>query len=378
MSEFQSKPKKKNSKPLYLLLAFTGVFMGFIYLITRPSLQSTAIRELQTCFNSEDVKQCWYKYKADLSQDVEFISETRNKLASLNLADGELQTCRRWLPSPPTSINLIIVPDLSLRIIDTLNNSDQIKNDTTLLSSIWRNFALQTRLKMDSKDRLIIDVTDEGQAGGSFRTIANELIFDLSEHHNKSNRIYFDAVGNRFNLNIAKLYSLAEKNPIGADYHYYFEQRLPKHLKKSTLYDNYRNILIIISDGYLESQKAERTGTWAYTGTFAERTIVSNQLRSGKSYKEALSLLKPIPDCSTHFPDLEVLILETNPRTTRSEQEPNDPGTVNDFTIMKSQWANWFKSLDVKNANSEFFLQRNDATNITIKQIEEFLYQGKL
>jgi hypothetical protein len=127
MEQFQSKPKKKNRKPLYLLLAFLAVFIVFIYFITRPSLQSVAIRELQTCFNTEDVKQCWYKYKTELSQDAEFVSETRNKLASFNLSDNDIQTCKGWLPPPPTSINLIIVPDLSKRIIDTINNPDQVK-----------------------------------------------------------------------------------------------------------------------------------------------------------------------------------------------------------------------------------------------------------
>jgi hypothetical protein len=373
--DYQAPPKKKNRKPLYLLLAFLLVFIAFIYFITRPSLQSLAIKELQTCYNTEDVKQCWYKYKVELSQDAEFLTETRNKLASFNLAENEIQTCKGWLPPPPTSINLIIVPDLSLRIIDTINNPDQVKNDTTLLNAIWQNFVLQTKLKMDSKDRLVLDVTDEGQAGGSFRTVANDLIFDLSENHGKSNRLYFDKVGNRFSQNVSKLYSLASKQPIGADYHYYFEQRLPKNIKKSTLQDNYRNILVIITDGYLESQNAQRTGIWAYTGTFAERNFVSNQLRGGKSYNEALSVLKPIPDCTTHFPDLEILVIEVNPRTNRSEQEKADFGTVNDFTIMKSQWTNWFKLLGVKNANNDFFMRRNDATQITRKQIEDFLKQ---
>lgn len=373
MEQFQSKPKKKNRKPLYLLLAFLAVFIVFIYFITRPSLQSVAIRELQTCFNTEDVKQCWYKYKTELSQDEEFVSETRNKLASFNLSDNDIQSCKGWLPPPPTSINLIIVPDLSKRIIDTINNPDQVKNDTILLNAIWKNFVSQVRLKMDSKDRLVLDVTDEGQAGGSFRTIANQLIFDLSEHKNKSNRLYFDNIGNRFSQNVSKLYSLASKDPIGADYHYYFEQRLPKLIKKSTLKDNYRNILLIVTDGYLESEKAERTGIWAYTGTFSERTNVSNQLKSGKSYSEALSLIRPIPDCPTHFTDLEVLVIEVNPRAKRSAQEPNDPGTVHDLTIMKSQWSNWFRMIGIKNIESEFFIRRNDATDITIKQIEEFL-----
>jgi hypothetical protein len=373
MDQFHSKAKKKNRKPLYLLLAFLTVFIGFIYFITRPSLQSVAIRELQTCFNVEDVKQCWYKYKTELSQDAEFVLETRNKLVSFNLTDNEIQTCKEWLPPPPTSINLIVVPDLSKRINDTLNNPDQVKNDIVLLNAIWKNFVSQVRLKMDSKDRLVIDVTDKGQAGGSFRTIANHLIFDLSEHKNKSNRLYFDNVGDQFNQNVSKLYSLASKDPIGADYYYYFEQKLPKLMKKSTLTDNYRNVLLILTDGYLEAESAKMTGTWAYTGTFKERNIVSKQLSGGKIRSEVLGLMKPIPDCTADFSDLEVLVIEVNPRTKRSEQEPNDPGTVHDLEILKYHWTKWFRLIGIKNSESDFFIQRNDATVITVKQIEEFL-----
>ncbi|RZK68244.1 MAG: hypothetical protein EOO95_00340, partial [Pedobacter sp.] len=111
MEQVQKK-KKKDKKPLYILFGFLVFFGLFIYLITRPSSQSEAIKELKTSFNKKDIEMVWYKYKADLYQDEEFLLETRKKLSNLNLTDEELKECTGWLPPAPKSINLIIVPDL--------------------------------------------------------------------------------------------------------------------------------------------------------------------------------------------------------------------------------------------------------------------------
>ena len=81
--------KKKDKKPLYILAGFLVFFGVFIYLITRPSNQSKAIKEIETCFNKKDVEMVWYKYKADLYQDEDFLLETRKKLSSLTLTEEE-------------------------------------------------------------------------------------------------------------------------------------------------------------------------------------------------------------------------------------------------------------------------------------------------
>ena len=55
MEPVQKKPKKKkDKKPLYILTGFLVFFGVFIYLITRPSNQSKAIKEIETCFNNNN------------------------------------------------------------------------------------------------------------------------------------------------------------------------------------------------------------------------------------------------------------------------------------------------------------------------------------
>ena len=86
---------------------------------------------------------------------------------------------------------MIVIPDLSRRITDTLNNPSQIEHDKTVFKAVWNTFVEYSKLKQDSKDRIIVDVTDIEQARGQFGNIANQLQFDLSTHSGKSNRLYF-------------------------------------------------------------------------------------------------------------------------------------------------------------------------------------------
>ena len=183
--------KRKDKKPLYILVGFLLFFALFIFLITRPSNQSKAIKEIQTSFNKKDIEMVWLKYKADLYQDEDFLLEIRTKLSTFNLTENEIQECRSWLPPPPTSINLIIIPDLSRRINDTINNPNQIRNDLFVLTTIWKSFVGVSKYKQDTKDKLIVDVTDIDQAKGQFGDVANNLQFDLSNHKGKSNILFF-------------------------------------------------------------------------------------------------------------------------------------------------------------------------------------------
>ena len=132
---------------------------------------------------------------------------------------------------------------------------------------------------MDSKDRLLIDVTDGGQAGGNFRVIANNMIFDLSGHRDKVNLLYFNKQGHKYEDNIDSLYKLA-KHPLGADYREYFCRNLKQHIKPNTLFDDYRNVMVIITDGYLESDKT------LYTGNLPLHNDMCRLLKSGKGLDE--------------------------------------------------------------------------------------------
>lgn len=358
MENIQKKQKKKkDKKPLYILVAFLLFFGLFIYAITRPSTQSKAMKELETSFNKKDVEMVWYKYKADLYQDEEFLYETRKKLTGLNLNEEEINECRGWLPPPPTSINLIIVPDLSRRIIDTLNNPNQIKNDIFVLETIWKSFVEFSKLKQDTKDKLIVDVTDIDQAKGQFGEVANNLQFDLSTHKGKSNRLFFTSEKNeQFESSIKEMYKLAKDKPLGADYRFYLRRYLVNYIKKPTLFENIINKVVIITDGYLEAENKP-----ADTKIYGFEKQLHNSVSIGNTLQVITNYGLNIPKVDIDLSNTEVLICEVNERKA---------GKGFDFEILKTYWEDWFKRMDVKKVS---FIQREQANEITAKRVTEFI-----
>ncbi len=351
--------KKKDRKPLYILFGFIIFFGIFIYAITRPSTQSKGIKELETSFNKKDVEMVWYKYKADLYQDEEFLQATRQKLTNLELSQEEIKECRSWLPPAPTSINLIVIPDLSRRIVDTINNPSQINNDIFVLKIIWKSFVNAAKLKQDTKDKLVIDVTDIDQAKGQFEVVANNLQFDLSSHHGKSNRLYFTKEKDKqYEQSIKELYQLAKDKPLGADYRFYLRRYLKNHLRNPTLFDNYVNKVIIITDGYLEAEdKAPDTKIYGLEKELYRAVSIGNvpAIITSKGLN--------IPKVDIDLSNTEVLVCEVNERKA---------GKGFDFEILNAYWDDWFNRMGRKKF---LFIPREQASDLTARRISEFITQ---
>lgn len=349
--------KSKDKKPLFILAGFLVVFGLFIYFITRPSTQSIAIQELDRSFNKKDVEMVWYKYKADLYKDDEFLTEVRKKLSSFNLSEDEIHECKGWLPTPPTSINLIIIPDLSRRIIDTVNNPNQISNDFFVLQTIWKSFTDFSKLKQDTKDKLIVDITDIDQAKGQFGKVANDLQFDLSSHKGKSNRLFFTSDKDKqFENSIKEMYKLAKDKPLGADYRFYLRRYLINHLKQPTFFDNIINKVVIITDGYLEGEnKPADTKIKGYESQLYPSVSIGNTLQVITN--NGLN----IPIVNIDLSNTEVLVCEVNERKR---------GKGFDYDILKAYWEDWFKRMNVKKIT---VIQREQANNLTGKRVADFI-----
>ena len=357
-------------------LVFVFVFFGaFVLFLLQPPPSKKAFNELEKCTSTSEIKQCWAKYRDELSQDDEYILATKNKLSALSPTSKEIDECKKWLPKMEPYINLIIVPDLSSRIIDEKNNLHQSITDTALLNHIYNVFKNTVKIKKDSKDRLLVDVTDQFQAGQNFAEFANNLDFDLSKHKNQSNRLFFDKKGDAFSKNISDLYNLASSNKIrGADYINYIDSKLNQgdRLKESDLYNEYRNLLIIITDGYIES------GSGYYTGIYNERKAICDKYKKFNipytSISDiSLNIHSSIQYKYTDLSKFEVLILEVRPRTNSIPKEPNANPTECDPEILTAIWSDWLKSMKIKNSGSTFFNFHEDNINITKSKIDQFI-----
>ena len=269
----------------------------------------------------------------------------------------KLKICIGWLPPANTNLNLIVIPDLSRRITDTLNNPNQISNDILVLQTIWKSFVDYSKLKQDTKDRLIIDVTDIDAAKGQFGKVANNLQFDLSNHKGKSNRLFFtNDKDNTFEKNITEMYALAKQKPLGADYRFYLRRYLENNLKKSTLFDSYKNKVIIITDGYLEAENKP-----ADTKINGFQKELYNAVTIGNISEVITKNNLNIPKVNIDLSNTEFFVCEVNERKA---------GKTYDFEILKAYWEDWFKRMNAKKIE---FYPREKANDISTKRVNQFI-----
>jgi hypothetical protein len=218
-----------------------------------------------------------------------------------------------------------------------------------------------SRLKQDTKDKLIVDITDIDQAKGQFGAVANNLQFDLSNHKGKSNRLFFTSDKDKqFETSIRKMYKLAKEKPLGADYRFYLRRYLANNLKKPTLFDNYINKLVIITDGYLEAE-GKPADTKIISGYYDYRPQLYPSVETGNILDVITSNQLNIPKVDIDLYNTEILVCEVNERKT---------GKGFDFEILKTYWEDWFKRM---NAKKIVFIQREQANDITAKRVAEFV-----
>jgi hypothetical protein len=353
-------------------------------------------RELWDCKTEDCVMKVFDEHKErfiksndrlEMEIDEDFLERVRKRLDKLPLTDGQMEKWGKWL-RVPTSLNLLVVPDLSRRIVDTMNNPHQIDNDKVILRYIWEAFGDFAKSEIETEHRLTIDVTDERQVNGRFWTVANNLKFDLfgekmgrvTKRARDSVRTLYDSrldsMGKQYKRNIDTMYLLAKEKPIGADYWFYFKYHLSKHIRKTSLDVYYRNMLIIITDGYLEAENSMETGILYYTGDINQRKEVCRRMKEGTMVEDAVKGVIEIRDIDPRFPTLEVLILEVNKRKGRSEWE-KDPGAECDYDILRYLWTDWFKRLEIKNnADGEFFVIRSHIVDDNRDILKDRLLKG--
>jgi hypothetical protein len=387
MTNYQAlteKKKKKNKKPLILLFITFLLFGAFLFLITRKGDVTIAMEQIEMCNSIQQVKSIYIANQFDedfyefneTTGERELISDfdlhIRQKLNKLISNDDELKDCIEWLPQTKKSLNVIVIPDLSRRLLDSVNCNHQAENDIRIIDSTWMKFIQLTSLKMNSSDRFTIDVTDKGQANNSFDKIADNLQVDLSKHKNQSNRLFFnDVVKNKIKKNVRSLYKLSLKNPLGADYYIYLKRYISNHVRKSTIFEKVTNKVIILTDGYLEPQ--DRI---SYTPIYHKSRISKfNYDYRNKLYPavDNGTIKETIFSLGLNIPVIRNLDLENVEILICEVIERNETGGIRyDFDILKSYWTDWL-TRQKATVLEEDFLKREQSMNVTIEKIYKFL-----
>lgn len=341
--------------------------VAFLYAIfgIDTSVSKKAITEVKKATNKEQVQKTWDKYIGEINTpkgEEKFIAAIKNKLDKMDLSDEEISHWHNQFKIASNddikpNLNIIVIPDLSHRIIELPHSENY---DKQIISEIYKTFFTKAK-NHKSKDKLVIEVADNSQVSGLFREIAENLTIDMGERRNNENaRKYLEVKEKALTENLDRLYTEARKQTSGADYVYYFSRIAPSRIRKSDIHHEYINKIIILTDGYLETN--DRTYTETKEGL---ENALKTAINNGNLEEVMNNNNLTIPRSRHTLPNTEVLVLEITER---------QRGIGWHKEVLEQYWKDWFKSMGVKNINNNNFFQlHNNNVNETKKIVNEFL-----
>jgi len=280
-------------------------------------------------------------------------------------------------------VNLIITPDLSNRIEDLYSKP---VSDIALINTVYKNYypyIYKLKNRILGQEDLISLIFTNPAIISDFRINLRDFKMDLSDMK-PAERITYLTKGNYQNLLVAvdseirDVYRQAKENTTGGDIYNYFKNeitsalvkktRKPKIVGSDTIIDVQRNILVLLTDGYVEA------GLYGEKNCNGNKCLYLSKSRVNLFRKEFLASgeddLKQfftnagygiIPVKNENMEHLEIFVSEMYDRSL-NKKTGSQTVSPNDFEIMKLFWEDWleksgvqhYKLLDTSNSKEEF------------------------
>lgn len=219
----------------------------------------------------------------------------------------------------PLPLNLTVYLDLSDRIVKVKGAATQLENDTALISCIFESFLNRCKkniLKNNDQFKILF-YPQPNQP--DINAIAKSLTLDLSKVEVTQKKKAVINFQNSYRNNLLSIYNstIESQNWIGSDIWGFFSN---KKVDQQCIREGYRNVLVIITDGYLYH--------------------ASNKIVEGNAYSYILPQTLAQPNSSLivkrdGLENLEVLLLEIT------------PSTPTEYTRMNKILTDWFTSMGV-------------------------------
>lgn len=284
--------------------------------------------------------------------------------------------------------NFIIAPDLSNRTNNDIR-SKPIK-DEIIISKILDNIypkILGHKRSENQKDIFRFSFINQGLIN-QYQINTSSLEIDFSKFTSQLDRINYikDRSNNKLSKDIKnfksefdKIYLEAKKNNFGADiwsYLNYLDNSLINlTLDQTRTYDStliftnrYRNILILLTDGYIEAglygeEGCLTTNQCYYLSSKRIQSFRNDYLKSGYSDLKKFFIEKKygiIPVNNSILNNLEILVLEINDRSL--DIAGNARIFPTDYDIIELFWSDWLTKSGVKNFKiKKIFSSETDA-----------------
>lgn len=236
-----------------------------------------------------------------------------------------------------TNFNLSVLLDLSDRInpVDHPNPTmDYYIRDVNYIKQIASFFDSHLRGKkkrlLDDKIQLFVDPAPQNKR-------INEMLGELKKVVNRKNAStdLLENIKRAYSEIPTAIYDLAIKDGeyIGSDIWRFFKSQV----KDYCIQENYRNVLIILTDGYVY-HKNTRITDGNYSSFVTARTIKSMKLNSISWEQEMEERKIGLIPANTGLENLEVLVLGLNP----SEKNPFEED------ILVKYWSDWLSAMGVQ------------------------------
>lgn len=378
--------KKKKSGPIIGLLLTLLFFGVFIYWLITPSAEQELVEKIKLSTSIEEIKSLYLPAKSEFTETgadgnlvtSEYLQDAvREKLTSMKLNENEIQECLKWIPPKRMNLNLIVVPDWSNRL---KTFPDQAERDLEILQCVFETFKKRVSSKQDSRDLLMIEVTDPAQANGEFSKYANDLRIDLGSHQGKSNRLFFiPELESRYNNSLKEiyrkvlaLYSVDKPKTKSADYWSFFGNNcsgMNNKIKKDDFYNGYSNKILILSDGLMDGYRGQDFKVYTKMHYDSEGMKFCNRFLSA-SKSEILEIIEEVGAKIPHH--TEVDLSDTKIMLCETRSQPAAFDALTQLNVIEVYWSDWLHGMHLPRENFKFY-KHEDSSTETIRNIEEFV-----
>jgi hypothetical protein len=242
-----------------------------------------------------------------------------------------------------SNLNISILLDLSDRI-DTIKYSNPsmefYKRDIGYLKSVAHAFSNNISHKksrhLDDKIQLYFDPEP---SNASINDLSEELKFHITRENGTKN--YINKISTAYALEGLKIYkqALKDANFVGSDTWGFFKNKVQDYC----IDENYRNILVIITDGYIYYKDSNIDE--GNLSSYITPQKIRNKNLNKSNWKELMKSNKHgfIP-VEQDLSNLEVLVLGIN--TSKKNNY--------DYDVLKKYWSDWLFGMGVKDQKFQF------------------------
>jgi hypothetical protein len=255
-------------------------------------------------------------------------------------------------------LNISILLDLSDRISPKINpeaKKNDIENIKTITEFFKSNMSNLGAYKAKGKIRIFFSPAPSDE---NINSVVKSLIIDCSKLENKGRKEVYDTITNLYTKNLENIYQKTIETSAweGSDIWRFFKDDVKDFcIEKDT---TYRNILIILTDGYLYHKQSIFNNKNRFTYLLGSSNLTQYRKQNWEQLIEQNDFgIKTERD---DLSNLEVLVLEV---------KAENPNYKVDEDILRYLWKKWFNEMNVN--HNEVYPSALPANTKT--RIESFL-----